>query len=454
MNIFQDAQFLFQNDYLFENRFSGRYDWSDSFFSNDPSEVDTEYLDGDAVEHNYETNFVRDVRAMPLEDMPEAISRGEGLRQRKLFLANNTMLTFAHEYQPATYTKGHRHMGGYHVVIIGGSGYTLMWPPDAGARPWEAGKADMVVRVNYGQGTVFVPPTNWWHQHFNTGSDPVLYVPTTWGLGRRMPNGDLASLVSLRDGGDQIDYDLEDPTSGSGSPRRCGSRAASIGWSRSRSPVESAPVTTSRRARCCPGHSAWGRGRRAAGIRPHTGSGTDRGRRARVRVRLRRRRGADPGRTTPLAQAPVGARESGQAVEERPTARRVPLKTAYTTTAGTMAPLWAAKEAGIFDELGFDAELALITSGQAMLGALLSREVPLAMVGANQIVEANLQVGEYLIVGSAMPVCPNSVYVHSSIQRPGPARQTGHSAPRTTAPSPMWRSARPSSTGGSSRDAT
>jgi hypothetical protein len=36
-------------------------------------------------------------------------------------------------------------------------------------------------------------------------------VPTTWGLGRRMPNGDLASLVSMRDGGDQIDYDLEDP---------------------------------------------------------------------------------------------------------------------------------------------------------------------------------------------------------------------------------------------------
>src|ERR1700730_12702895 len=27
MNIFRDAQFLFQNDYLFENRFSGRYDW-------------------------------------------------------------------------------------------------------------------------------------------------------------------------------------------------------------------------------------------------------------------------------------------------------------------------------------------------------------------------------------------------------------------------------------------
>jgi ABC-type nitrate/sulfonate/bicarbonate transport system substrate-binding protein len=132
--------------------------------------------------------------------------------------------------------------------------------------------------------------------------------------------------------------------------------------------------------------------------------------------------GADTGRTTPTVQAPVGARESAQAVEGQPLARRVPLKTAYTTTAGTMAPLWAAKEAGIFDELGFDAELALITSGQAMLGALLSREVPLAMVGANQIVEANLQGGEYLIVGSAMPYLPNSVYVHASIRQPDDLR--------------------------------
>jgi len=211
MNIFRDTDFVFANDHFFSNRFTGRYDWSGSFFSGDPTEVDTEYLDGEAVERNYETNFVADVRQMPLEDMPEAISRGEGLRQRKLFLANNTMLTFAHEYEPGTYTKGHRHMGGYHVVILGGSGYTLMWPPDAGVRPWQEGKHDQVVRVDYNPGTVFVPPTNWWHQHFNTGTAPVLYVPTTWGLGRRMPNGDLASLVSMRDGGDQIDYDLEDP---------------------------------------------------------------------------------------------------------------------------------------------------------------------------------------------------------------------------------------------------
>jgi quercetin dioxygenase-like cupin family protein len=123
MNIFRDADFLFQNDYFFANRFTGRYDWSGSFFSANPTEVDTEYLDGEAVERNYETNFIADVRQMPLEDMPEAITRGEGLRQRKLFLANNTMLTFAHEYQPGTYTGS---------VAESWALHTGAWPTEVG----------------------------------------------------------------------------------------------------------------------------------------------------------------------------------------------------------------------------------------------------------------------------------------------------------------------------------
>ena len=285
-------------------------------------------------------------------------------------------------------------MGGYHVVIIGGSGYTLMWPPDAGSRPWEAGKADMVVRVNYGQGTVFVPPTNWWHQHLSTGSEPVLYVPTTWGLGRRMPNGDLASLVSLRDGGDQIDYDLEDPyIPGSGSPRRCGSRAASIGWSRSKSPVETAPVTTSRRARGCPAHPAWGGGSRAAGIRPQAGSGAGRGRRARVRVRPPRRRAptlAGPRRwlRRRLGSASRPRRSKGDRRRGAfPQDRLHHDGWDHGATVGGQGSRHL-RRAG----LRCGAVAHYLGPGDA--GRALSREVPLAMVGANQIVEANLQGGD------------------------------------------------------------
>lgn len=130
--------------------------------------------------------------------------------------------------------------------------------------------------------------------------------------------------------------------------------------------------------------------------------------------------GAVSDQTRPPAPTAVG--EAPPAAAAQPQLRRVSLKTASTTTAGTMAPLWMAKDAGMFEELGLDADLSLVSSGQAMLGALLSREVPLAVIGANQIVEAVLQGGEYVIVGSAMPYLPNSVYVQAAIQTPDDLR--------------------------------
>lgn len=67
-----------------------------------------------------------------------------------------------------TYKKAHRHGPGVVIIIPTGDGYSVMWPP--GESPEEK-------RVTYwGEGSVFVPPSGWWHQHFNAGAEDARYV--------------------------------------------------------------------------------------------------------------------------------------------------------------------------------------------------------------------------------------------------------------------------------------
>ncbi len=97
---------------------------------------------------------------------------------------------------------------------------------------------------------------------------------------------------------------------------------------------------------------------------------------------------------------------------------KVALASAYTTTSATMAPLWAAKEGGFFDEEGLDVSLTRIQAGAPIMAAINSREVPLAFLGAQQIVEANLKGGDFVIVAGFIEILGQSIYVHPSIERP------------------------------------
>lgn len=111
------------------------------------------------------------------------------------------------------------------------------------------------------------------------------------------------------------------------------------------------------------------------------------------------------------------ARVGAQAPASRPM-QKVPLKSAYTTTSATMAPLWAAKEGGFFDEEGLDVTLARIQAGPPILGALHSRDVPIAFIGAQQIIPANLKGTTFVIVAGFFDTLNQSIYVHPSITQP------------------------------------
>src|SRR5512145_2933635 len=57
-----------------------------------------------------------------------------------------------------------------------------------------------------------VPPTMWFHQHFNTGTTPARYLAFKYeGTAIRNAQGVPKAWISQRLGGDQIDYSDESP---------------------------------------------------------------------------------------------------------------------------------------------------------------------------------------------------------------------------------------------------
>ncbi len=192
MNLFHSQQFIFDNPFVFKDRFSGE----DGYFSGDGK------LYRRSRNRVWDTNLVPDVRTIRLHEWKE---RGAGGRNVLLELAQNSMGAHISQFPVGTYKKAHRHGPGAHVVILDGVGYSTLW--EEGQEP---------TRVSWKPNSVVVPPANWLHQHFNTGSEPARYLALKF-TGRRYfvlkdfaVGGDRAD-VSIKLGGVQLEYEDEDP---------------------------------------------------------------------------------------------------------------------------------------------------------------------------------------------------------------------------------------------------
>ena len=102
------------------------------------------------------------------------------------------------EFPPLRYKKGHRHGPGANVIILSGTGHSLMWP-----------EGQPKMRIDWQPGSLFVPPRDWFHQHFNTGDGPARYLALR--TGRTVTKRWYTVDESLKAGGDQIEYEDEDP---------------------------------------------------------------------------------------------------------------------------------------------------------------------------------------------------------------------------------------------------
>jgi NitT/TauT family transport system substrate-binding protein len=78
----------------------------------------------------------------------------------------------------------------------------------------------------------------------------------------------------------------------------------------------------------------------------------------------------------------------------------VKLTAAYGTITSGYSVMWVAKDAGIFAQNGLDVELLLIQSSPILASAMLSGNVPVAIMGGAAAVTSNLSGSDLVLIGS------------------------------------------------------
>jgi oxalate decarboxylase/phosphoglucose isomerase-like protein (cupin superfamily) len=200
-----NEDFVFNCPYDFSDRYSGAED----FFNVGQRRYEL------GMQHIWETNFIMDIQSAALD---ERTVKGAGVRITQFELSGNSLIGHLAQWPAGRYHKAHYHGAGAILLGLQSAGYVLLWSKELGIRPYEAGRTEDVVEVKWKAGSVYCPPGGWFHQHFNTGSEPARHLAIRYGS-RLHPIGfkiaDKRSedgvYIDVKRGGTLIEYADEDP---------------------------------------------------------------------------------------------------------------------------------------------------------------------------------------------------------------------------------------------------
>lgn len=214
IDTFQNLDFVFNNPYPFTDRFNGEEGYfKENFTQSSGGRMATNFI-ADLIKLKPAPATVEEIQARARAGIvnqrggvgggrPRGDGDGEGeggYGGRIAFVNATVRCGYSFGSQPGVHTAAHRHGPGIHVLTLGGHGYSYLWAE--GEEP---------MRVDWGPGTVFVPPEGWWHAHFNTGPEGWDWLRMGWGTDKPKPGGRQYVYTSLREGGDQIALDEENP---------------------------------------------------------------------------------------------------------------------------------------------------------------------------------------------------------------------------------------------------
>lgn len=210
MNLHDDTNFIYNCPYAFKDRYDGGADY---FKPKDDLSPDP--VRGLAMK---KTNLLPDIVGC---ELPLDNRRSPGYRRIEPHMGGNRFYLWIGQHETGRYSKAHYHGSAAILVCLYGKGYSYTWPKDIGPRPWEAGKADQVKRIDYEPvGMISAAPMagDWFHQHFGVSASPLRL--SAW-MGPNNARGRKPSVpgekrldmgaIDIRDGGSAIPYDEEDP---------------------------------------------------------------------------------------------------------------------------------------------------------------------------------------------------------------------------------------------------
>src|SRR6266568_1293886 len=209
LNMINNVDAVFNNPFVFRERFSG----ADDFFK-PKDDIEPDPVRGLAMRR---TNFIPDIVNC---DLPLDNRRSPGWRRVEPFMTDNCFYFWIGQHENGRYSKGHAHTSAAVLICVKGKGYTYTWPERIGVTPWKDGRMSEVKRVDYEPvGMVSAAPggARWYHQHFSVSKDP--FRLTAW-FGPHNPGRDPGppgekhtdyTAIDIPDGGTSIPYWMEDP---------------------------------------------------------------------------------------------------------------------------------------------------------------------------------------------------------------------------------------------------
>jgi len=214
LDLFHSSEFVFNNQFVFRDRFNNEpdyFEFNDSkILGGGSAAMFNEGERATAKKRTIVSGLVPDVNQIELHT---AKSRGLKNKGVEMVFSDNTLQTHISEFETGSYKRAHRHGPGSQILVLGGEGYSLLWNDNP--RYSEASKN---MRVDWKEGSMFVPPDRWFHQHFNGGEAPAKYMASTWIGGKYFSKAlggggrtHRLNTIRVHDGGNMVDYPDEDP---------------------------------------------------------------------------------------------------------------------------------------------------------------------------------------------------------------------------------------------------